>query len=89
MSRVGRESIAGLPRVCHNLADIFSKIQYKDNTKTSEIQIYFRFFDEMVRFAILTCKLLIFKAKKSSFFHWFSCIFPNSVLRDWTSVITN
>ena len=49
---------------------------YKDNTKSSEIQIYFRFFAKMVHFAFLACNTLTLNTKKSSFFQWFPCTFP-------------
>ena len=50
--------------------------KYKDNTKSSEIQIYFRFFAKMVHFAFSACNALNINAEKSSFFQWFLCTFP-------------
>ena len=54
--------------------------KYKDNTKSSEIQIYFRFFAKMVHFAFSACNALNINAEKSSFFQWFLCIFPKTAV---------
>jgi len=59
---------------------VLLKRYYKDNTKSSKIQIYFRFFAEKAHFAFLACNSLMFNAEKSSFFRHFPAFFPKLYL---------
>ena len=89
LSWLCRVSIASALRVYgdiwwvrHTQPHILSLLKFlcKDNTKSPQIQIYFRFFAKMAHFAFPACKPLSINAEKSSFFHHFSCTFPKTTV---------